>query len=104
LITGMGAGGRVFSGGWLGEKLGAISLKTCCLGGGAAKPTVRGKRGVERAVCNLFPSLTIRGKQFRGKSRAQKIRRFKSRLLVVNTSERRQTVLDDWDRRAGRIQ
>ena len=59
---------------------------------------------MQRPVCNLFPSLTIRGKQFRGKQRDKKYSVSKFWFLVDNSFEGGQTVLDDWDHRVRKIQ
>jgi hypothetical protein len=52
----------------------------------------------------MFPSATIRGKQFRDKRRDKKSNVSKFRFLVDNNFEGGQTALDDWDHRVGKIQ
>jgi len=47
----------------------------------------------------MFPSPTIRGKQFQDERRDKNTTASKFRFLVDNNFEGGQTVLDDWDHR-----
>ena len=59
---------------------------------------------MQRLVCNMFPSATIGGKEFRDKTRDKKYTASKFQFLVDNNFEGGQTVLDDWDHRVRKIQ
>src|SRR5437660_11834821 len=91
LITGIAVVGAPIQTAASGRSWRTIPLKTRCLGGSPRNQRFAGTGGVQRPVCNLFPSLTIRGKQFRGKQRDKKYSVSKFWFLVDNSFEGGQT-------------